>query len=82
VRRVDNKPVKIGDKKTRYTFQLFDDPTEPDSNEMRWRQIGFLQDLVEQPALLFAGHTYARKIAIWHDGTCWVLSGEVEADDA
>lgn len=80
--RVNDKAVKISDKRTRYTFRIYDDPTEPESLEARKRQIGFLQDLVDQPALLTAGHTYARKMAIWHDGSCWVLSGEVEADDA
>ncbi len=80
--RVNAKPVKIGDKRTRYIFQLFDDPTEPDSNEMRRRLNGFFQELIDQPALLNCGHSYAQKIVIAHDGKCWVLTGEAEVDDA
>jgi hypothetical protein len=82
VRRESDKPVQIGDKKTRYTFRIYDEPTEPDSKECMRRQIGFLQDLVDQPALLQAGYTFCKKFSIEHNGTEWVLYGEVVAEEA
>jgi hypothetical protein len=82
MRKVVDKPVQIGEKRTRYTFKVYDDLSDRDTIEGRTRLRSFLQEFVDQPALLLAGPTYAQKMAIFHTGQCWVFQGEAESDDA
>ena len=77
--KVNDKPVKISEKRSRYTFRVSDYPSDVDN--MRMRLYGFIQEFLDQPTLLNAGPTYARKIAIYHDGERWILAGEAEADE-
>lgn len=81
MRKVVDKPVQISEKRSRHTFKVFDDPSDRDTVAGRNRLRAFLQVFVDQPALLLAGPTYAEKMAIYHNGECWVLTGEAEAED-
>lgn len=81
MKRVVDKPVQIGEKRHRYTFKIFDDPTEPGTPEYHRRRVDFLREFVDQPTLLQCGPAWATKMAIWHDGTRWTLSAEAEIDD-
>lgn len=80
--RISDKPIKIGEKRTRYTFKLVDHPSEKGTVESRTSFNRFLQDLIETPALLQCGPTFAQEMVIAHDGNQWVLAGKAEADDA
>jgi len=80
--RVSDKPVKISEKRTRYTFKLIDVPSEKGTVEARQSFNRFLQEIIETPALLQCGPTFAQELVIAHDGRQWVLAGKAEADDA
>jgi hypothetical protein len=80
VNKVLDKPVQVGEKRTRYTMKIYDDSSEGVS-EIRSRQIEFLRAFVDQPALLQLGPTFVQKMAIYHDGQRWVLAAEAEADN-
>jgi hypothetical protein len=41
-----------------------------------------LNEFVNQPALLRCGPCYPDKLAIYHDGTRWVVAAESEAEEA
>lgn len=79
MQKANDKPVKISEKRSRHTFRINDYPSDVDT--MQARLYGFIREVLDQPALLHAGPTYARKIAIYHDGERWVLAGEAEADE-
>ncbi len=82
MRKAVDKPVQISEKRSRYTFKVFDDPSDRDTLAGRTRLRAFLQEFVDQPALLLAGPAYAEKLAFYHNGQSWVCQGEAEADDA
>jgi hypothetical protein len=81
MKKVVDKPVQIGEKRTRHTFKVYDDPSDLDTVPGRMRLWRFLQEFVDQPALLQCGPAFAQKMSIFHTGQCWVLQGEAEADD-
>lgn len=74
--RVLDKPVQIGEKRTRYTVKVFDDPSE----DPKQRLFAFLQTFVDNPQMLQAGPAYVQKFAFYHNGTSWVMAGEAEVD--
>ena len=80
--RTSDKPVKISEKRTRYTFKLIDRPSEMGTVDARASFSRFLQEICETPALLQCGPTFAQEMVIAHNGTQWVLAGKAEADDA
>lgn len=73
--------VKIGERRTRYSLRIEDEPNSTTPLEKYQRQVGFLQDLVQQPSLLACGGTTLEKISLVHTGDFWLLTGEVEVDD-
>ncbi len=79
MQRSNDKPVKISEKRSRYTYRVNDDPSNVDTKTTRLH--GFLTEFVNQPALLQCGPTYVQKMAIYHDGERWVFAGEAEADE-
>jgi hypothetical protein len=74
--RILDKPVQIGETRTRYTVKVFDD----ESTDPKQRLLVFLQTFVDNPQLLQAGPAYVSKFAFYHNGTCWVMAGEAEVD--
>ncbi len=81
MRKVPDKPVQISERRSRHSFKVYDDPSDLATVPGRMRLWRFLQEFVDQPALLQCGPTFAQKMAIYHTGEGWVLTGEAEADD-
>lgn len=79
--KVVDKPVKISEKRTRHTFRLFGDPSFPEDGTKTKMLHRLLQDLVDNMSLIQCGPGYPDKMAIYHDGTRWVISAESEADE-
>lgn len=73
--------INIGDHNTdrkRYRLIIQDDPSGPALSDIQRRQSGFLQLIVENPALLACGPAFADRLTIFHDGNCWTLHAEAE----
>ena len=81
MQKVNDKPVQVGEKTTRYTFRIVDDPSEKGSLEAAKQLFSLLNELISQPALLQAGPTYVQKLAFMHTGSSWVIHGEAETHD-
>ncbi len=82
MRKVVDKPVQVSEKRSRHTITVYDDPSDMGTVGGRMRLWRFLQEFVDQPALLQCGPAFAQKMAIYHTGEFWVLKGEAESDDA
>lgn len=80
MQKVNDKPVSIGENLARYTFRVYDDASDPAVDNLGIRLVRFMQEFVDQPALLRCGPVFAQKIAITHDGTRWVMAAEAVAD--
>ena len=80
MRRELAKPVKIGEKRTRYTMKIVDEA--PAGVDQRSSFFKFLDGLLATPALLMCGPDLGQKFFISHDNGQWVMTVEAEVDDA
>jgi hypothetical protein len=79
---VEHKPVRLGDKRVRHSFRLYHDPSSAEEGTKDRALHKLLQEFVDQPMLLRCGPGYPDKLAIHHDGTCWIVYAEAEAEEA
>lgn len=80
--KVVDKAVQIGDKHYRYSFRLYHDPSSVETGDVDRALHNLLHEFVDQPALLRCGPGYPQKLAIYHDGSRWVVAAEAEGEEA
>jgi hypothetical protein len=78
--KVVDKPVQIGDKKTRHSFRLYYDPSSVETGDKAKSLVKLLQEFGDNPSLLLCGPSYPEKMAIYHDGSRWIVAAEAEEE--
>lgn len=71
--------VDIGDhltKQKRHRVVIEDGPSGPDKPSMQARQLRFMQELLDQPSLMYCGLAMPEKFMVYHSGACWVFQAE------
>lgn len=79
--KVVDKPVQIGEKRTRYSFRLYYDDSSIEAGNKDQSLVKLFQEFTDQPALLRCGPVLPEKLAIYHDGARWIVAAEAEADN-
>jgi hypothetical protein len=75
--------IDIGDhitKRKRFLLVIQDNLSGPEQADIIRRQHEFLRMLVDTPQLLSCGPAFAERLTIFHDGQCWTLRAEAEAN--
>jgi uncharacterized protein YciI len=80
--KVVDKPVQISEKRFRHSFRLYHDPSSADDGTKDRALHRLLQEFVDQPALLRCGPGFPEKMAIYHDGSRWIVAAEAEQENA
>lgn len=73
--------VKVGETQVRWKVRIEAEPVIQDSQESWESQQRLLQDLVSQPHLLHCGPSRFQKMAMYHNGSCWVVEVEAVTDN-
>lgn len=71
--------VDIGDdvnKQKRHRVLIEDVASGPDKGSIQTRILPFLQQLIDQPALMYCGLSMPEKFMVFHNGTNWVFQAE------
>ncbi len=70
-----------GGGRVRWVTTVEDDLTDEGTPQALARQHQFLQQLVDNPALLLCGPARFERLSIWHNGKCWMAQAQAHVDE-
>jgi hypothetical protein len=75
------KRTEIAPGRVRYRVVIIGEECPPNTVESRVRQAAFLQELADNPSLLFCGYSPFQRLLVTHNGACWQAEAEAEDDE-